>query len=428
MTSTLLSRPVEPAVRRGNAMDRRVARDLLVHVEPAHPDHTNEDIAARFAADRSLQNLPVTFGRRPMGLINRSLFHNMMAKPFYPELYSRQSCIAFMDKSPLVADAGLAIHQLTALAIQAGEKVFADGFILVEDGEYVGVGQMLDLMQAMTELQERQHRQLRESIDYASILQASLLKPSCQALKDALPERHWLCWRPRDVVGGDFYHFLPLSDGFLLGVFDCTGHGVPGAFMTLIAVAALERALAEQGTDDPAALLQAMNRRIKQSLNQQGDCDCSTRRLEDSDDGLDGAILRFYASSHQACYAGAHMPLFRVTQGAEPSCEQIKGDRAGVGYTGTHWDQAWGNQTLECHPGERLYLVSDGVIDQIGGDKRIAFGKKRLRQCLLETHHLTLPEQGRALEKALDDYRGEESPRDDITLIALALPDGPHSL
>lgn len=405
-----------------------MARDLLVHVEPAHPEHTNEDIAQRFAADRSLQNLPVTFGQRPMGLINRSLFHNMMAKPFYPELYSRQSCIAFMDKSPLVADAGLAIHELTSLAIQAGEKVFADGFILVDEGEYVGVGQMLDLMQAMTELQERQHRQLRESIDYASILQASLLKPSCQAMRDALPEQHWLCWRPRDVVGGDFYHFLSLPDGFLLGLFDCTGHGVPGAFMTLIAVAALERALAEQGADDPAALLQAMNRRIKQSLNQQGEGDCNTRRLENSDDGLDGAILRYFASTHQACFAGAQMPLFRLTPSAEAPCEQVKGDRAGVGYTATHRDQAWQNQTLECRPGDRLYLVSDGVIDQIGGDKRIAFGKKRLRQCLLETRHLSLPEQGQALERALDEYRGEESPRDDITLIALALPGGPNPL
>ena len=425
MTSTLPSRPPQRVDHHGTPMDRRIGRDLLVHVEPAHPEHTNEEIAERFAADRALQNLPVTFGQRPMGLINRSLFHNMMAKPFYPELYSRQSCIAFMDKSPLVVEAGLPIHELTSLAIQAGEKVFVDGFILVEDGEYVGVGQMLDLMQAMTELQERQHRQLRESIDYASILQSSLLKPSCQAMAEALPEQHWLCWRPRDVVGGDFYHFLPLSDGFLVGLFDCTGHGVPGAFMTLIAVAALERALAEHGPDDPAALLKAMNRRIKQSLNQQMGCDRHAHRLENSDDGLDGAILRYHATRQQIRHAGAHMPLFRLMPGTQGQCEMVKGDRAGVGYTGIHWDQEWQNQTLECQPGERLYLVSDGVIDQIGGDKRIAFGKKRLRQCLLDTRDLSLSGQGKALEKALDDYRGDEPPRDDITLIALALPGHP---
>ncbi|MGC8698220.1 MAG: CBS domain-containing protein, partial [Halothiobacillus sp.] len=157
----------------------RFAGDLLIEARAITPEFKNEDVLALFAQKSSLKNLPVLHDDgRPLGLINRNMFHSNMTKPYYPELYSQKSCIAFMDKSPLIVEARLEIEQLTALAVEAGDKVFTDGFIIVSNGKYLGIGQVLDLMHAMTELQARQHRQLIESIQYASVIQQSILAPS----------------------------------------------------------------------------------------------------------------------------------------------------------------------------------------------------------------------------------------------------------
>ncbi|MCG5513911.1 SpoIIE family protein phosphatase [Ectothiorhodospira shaposhnikovii] len=398
------------------------AQDLLIHVDPVTPGHTNEQIAQIFSLKRQLQNLPVVHGERPMGLINRSLFHNMMAKPYYPELYSRQSCIAFMDKNPLVVDVDTSIDTLTALAVQTGEKVFADGFILVEDGCYRGVGHVLDLMQAMNDLQARQHRQLVDSIDYASLIQSSLLKSSRQALADRFPNAHWVLWQPRDTVGGDIFQCFNLADGFLVAVFDCTGHGVPGAFMTLIAGAALERAIASHGHDDPALLLASMNRYIKQTLSQHSASSRSSEHPDNSDDGLEGLIVRGFPDAGHVLHAGARMPLIRIRPEGGGHGEVIRSERRGVGYAATPVDHEWRNQRLDMAPGQRLYLASDGVIDQIGGRRRIAFGKKRLVQTLLETRALDMSGQKHVFMQAFNEYRGRQVLRDDLTLLALLWP------
>ncbi|MBK1672052.1 serine/threonine protein phosphatase [Ectothiorhodospira shaposhnikovii] len=398
------------------------ARDLLIPVDPVTPNHTNEQIARIFSLKRQVQNLPVVHGERPMGLINRSLFHNMMARPYYPELYSRQSCIAFMDKNPLVVEADTPIDTLTVLAVQTGEKVFADGFILVEGGRYQGVGQVMDLMRAMNDLLARQHRQLVDSIDYASLIQSSLLKSSRQALAHGFPDAHWVLWQPRDTVGGDIFQCINLADGFLVAVFDCTGHGVPGAFMTLIAGAALERAIARHGHDDPSALLASMNRYIKQTLSQHG-ASCQTQALPDnSDDGLEGVILRGFLHAGHVIHAGAGMPLIHIRPEGEGHGQVIRSERRGVGYAATPVDQRWQNQRLDLMPGQRLYLVSDGVIDQIGGPRRIAFGKSRLVQCLLDTRALDMAGQKDAFARCFTDYRGQQAQRDDLTLLALQWP------
>ncbi|MGC9457894.1 MAG: SpoIIE family protein phosphatase [Halothiobacillaceae bacterium] len=399
----------------------RLARDLLIEAPSVTASYTNEAVMELFARNRSLQNLPVVHEGRPMGLINRALFHNMMAKPYYPELYSRHSCIAFMDKSPLLVETGESIQAVTAKAVHTGEKVFSDGFIIVEDGQYRGVGQVLDLMRAMMGLQARQHRQLMDSIEYASVIQHSLLKPSEQALGHSLTGAHWLVWRPRDTVGGDIFHVVEVEDGFLVALFDCTGHGVPGAFMTLITGAAFDRAVTRHGVDDPAALLGSMNRHIKRQLNQHESK--GTDLMANSDDGLDGVIVRYWSEQRRLCYAAARQPLFHVSRLEDgfAQCESHKGERHGVGYANTPADYQWHNHELGVDPGDRIYLVSDGVTDQIGGPRQIGFGKRRLKQFLAQSHKLGMREQKIAFEELFDNWRGSQPARDDVSIIGLTL-------
>ncbi|WP_407275259.1 SpoIIE family protein phosphatase [Halothiobacillus sp. DCM-1] len=395
----------------------RFAGDLLIEARAVTPAFSNADIMGLFAQKASLRNLPVLHeDDRPLGLINRNLFHSNMTKPYYPELYSQKSCITFMDKDPLIVEASVRIEQLTALAVEAGDKVFTDGFIIVQDGKYQGIGQVLDLMHAMTELQARQHRLLMESIEYASVIQQSIMKPARLALEAHYPENHWLVWEPRDVVGGDLFQFIPTEDGFLAVLFDCTGHGVPGAFMTLIAESALEQALAQHGNQNPAMLLAAVNQHIKRALNQHK---AAPDEQENSDDGLDGVIVRYEREKSCLTFAGAHSPLLVLDQEGDAPLRSFSGDRKGVGYANTPMDAVWQNQTIPITAPARVFLLSDGVIDQIGGAKRIAFGKRRLSDFLTSQRHALMADQVEAFRHLFSQYQGTEARRDDVTLLAL---------
>ncbi|MDY0146849.1 MAG: SpoIIE family protein phosphatase [Halothiobacillus sp.] len=395
----------------------RCAGDLVIEARAISPDFRNEEVLALFGQQSSLTHLPVLMADgRPLGLINRNIFHSMMTKPYYPELYSQKSCITFMDKEPLIVEANMRIEQLTALAVATGNKVFTDGFIVVQDGKYLGIGQVLDLMHAMTELQARQHHQLVESIEYASVIQQSLLKPSEIALEQTLPGNHWLIWQPRDVVGGDIFHFSQREDGFLAILFDCTGHGVPGAFMTLIAESALEQALNQQGDRDPAALMAAINQHIKHALNQH-----QNGNRENSDDGLDGIILRYERSQRQITYAGAHSVLYCLNIDNDTPITLHTGDRKGVGYASTPLDFKWHNHTIAIDEPSRIFMLTDGVIDQIGGPRKIAFGKKRLTQFLTEQRRVEMPLQKKRFIETFSHYQGTQTRRDDVTLLALSV-------
>lgn len=397
----------------------RLAGDLLIEARAITPEFSNAEVMGLFAQKSSLQNLPVLHeDGRPLGLINRNLFHSNMTKPYYPELYSQKSCIAFMDKNPLVVEAQVQIEQLTALAVEAGDKVFTDGFIIVRDGKYLGIGQVLDLMHAMTELQARQHRLLMESIEYASVIQQSIMKPARLALDAQYPDSHWLVWEPRDVVGGDLFQFFPTEDGFLAVLFDCTGHGVPGAFMTLIAESALEQALVQHGDRDPAALLASINQHIKRVLNQHHSTE---EHKENSDDGLDGLIVRFDRAHHSLTFASAHNPLMILDREGDAPMRSFAGDRKGVGYSNTPMETMWQNQTVSITTPTRIFLLSDGVIDQIGGAKRIAFGKRRLSEWLTSQRQAPMSAQADAFRAFFAQYQGHEARRDDLTLLALDL-------
>ncbi len=401
------------------ARDHQRAADLRMDSPSIGLAHTNEDVMALFSRHRGLQSLPVLQkDGQPIGLINRNIFLAAMTKPYYREIYARKSCLAFMDKEPMIIEESMPIDTLSHVAVEAGDKVFSDGFIIVREGRYSGIGYGMDLMRALADLQQRRHAQVLESIEYASIIQHSFLRPAKQALEDVFAQGHFLVWEPRDLVGGDAFFFTRQVDGWLGVVFDCTGHGVPGAFMTLIAGAAFERALLETGGKDPGQLLAVVNRHVKNALAQHDSDTGPAGRV--SNDGLDAAALRFDDASRGLSYAGARIPLIVLSPGAQ-ECEFVTGERMGVGYAETAHDAQWTVRTLAVEPGTRLFLATDGVFDQIGGKKRIAFGKRRLGQCLLDGVSASMGEQKALFMDTFRAYQGQETRRDDVTLLGLTL-------
>ncbi len=262
-------------------------------------------------------------------------------------------------------------------------------------------------LEAQVELRTRElterNIQVMDSINYAKRLQESVL-PSNEQMMREFPE-HFIVWKPRDVVGGDFYWLKRVGKTTLVAVGDCTGHGVPGAFMTLLAVSALHRIVDQVGANNPAAILAALNQTLKETLHQE-QLDGAT------DDGLDIGLCSIQTES--ITFAGAGCVLHRLD---EDGLQIWKGDRKRIGYRRTAMDYAYTNHELPL--GEaNYYLTTDGFYDQNGGAHNYSFGKKRFAELIQSYSHLTFPEQKSRFIEQLDAYMGNEEQRDDITVIS----------
>ncbi|MBP9944072.1 MAG: SpoIIE family protein phosphatase, partial [Desulfomicrobium sp.] len=247
------------------------------------------------------------------------------------------------------------------------------------------------------------HRQLTESIRYASLIQRVIL-PDRQ-LSERLRGQYFVVWHPRDVVGGDFYLYREQAEGCLFGVIDCAGHGVPGAFMTMIAHAALERATLEQPWSNPAALLESADKAVRSMMP-------DTKRLERLATSMDIGLCFVEWATRKVHFSGAHIDLFTAR---DHGIQCFKGDRGGVN------DRKVRNftcRTLDLEPGTVFYLVTDGILDQSGGERGLPFGRAGFENWLRTHSGLPLETQEKSLASALEGYRGGYPQRDDITVLA----------
>lgn len=386
------------------------ARSLMVEVPVISAEETNAKVLEVFGKYRELISLPVIDNGHPMGLISRNIFMSQMSMPYHRELYEKKSCIAFMDKHPLIVEVDTPIEKIGALAVESGDKTLRDGFLIVEQGALLGFGSGLDLMRMLVALQENKNRQVMQSIDYASVIQRAMLNVSRTAMLETLKDA-CLIWQPRDVVGGDFYHFQAFEDGWFAAVADCTGHGVPGAFLTLIASSALKQALDLHGPRHPSRLMREVNVSMKDILGQHAEMQSQSG----SNDGMDACFFWFDAKLQQLIWASAKMTLFIVSPDSDELLA-MNGDRMGLGYVETSADEEWKQQHLRLNDDAVVMVATDGVIDQIGGKKNIAFGKKRLCKLLKENQHLPMPVCGQKIMEAHHAYQGLQRRRDDLTL------------
>lgn len=395
--------------------DHRCAGDLCNEVPGIDSGSSNMRVMEIFTAQKDRVSLAVVEGERPIGLINRNIFMSQMSKPFHRELYDRKSCIAFMDKEPLIVDAAMSIEELTFKTVEFGEKALADGFIVTRNGRFAGLGNGLQLMAVVAAMQAEKNRQMMQSIEYASVIQRAMLRASREALASTLQDAA-LLWEPRDVVGGDFYHFCAWPDGWFGAIADCTGHGVPGAFMTLIASSSLTQALSQFGPRDPARLLCEVNRGVKRLLGQLE----GPQGTSESNDGLDAAFFWFDNATGVLSFAGAHLSL-HVLQPEADQLDTFPGQRMGVGYVDSDFDHEWDVTHVQLAPQSILFIATDGLTDQIGGPKNIAFGKRKVFNTLLEHRAGTSKDICAAIKNALAQWQGDQPRRDDMTLFCARL-------
>lgn len=247
------------------------------------------------------------------------------------------------------------------------------------------------------------NKQVDDSIRYAALLQRSIL-PDRQ-LSERFGSDHFVLWQPRDTVGGDYYVFHDDGKRCLAGVADCAGHGVPGAMMTMLARAGIDRFIQQLGIDSPAAVLQATNAGMHLVLSE---AQLSRALATSMDVGLvlldfDAEILRF---------AGAKISLY-WSDGK--TVEMVKGDNRSL------WDRRTGvyqDHEMPLRRGFTYYMATDGVFDQAGGDHGFGLGTERFCQWLLDHASKPLAEQHDAFTRSISDFRGEHPQRDDITMFS----------
>jgi len=268
----------------------------------------------------------------------------------------------------------------------------------------IKVKERTDQLSSANRMLEESRNRIMESIRYARIIQSSIL-PDEELCRSCLGD-NFVIYRPKELVGGDFYYLRRFPGHFLLAVIDCTGHGVPGAFMTMTVNAVLNHVVDMVCNDDPARILAELNRVLRRNLN-----------FREVDAGLDIALCLVDRSAGRLVFAGAGLSLYLASSG---EVREIRGDLQRVGYKGSRLDYTYQNHILTITAGDGCYLTSDGLLDLPGGDKGFGFGSERFRN-LLTSGGDTMQARAEVITQALSDYQGDFSPRDDMTLVGFRL-------
>lgn len=258
-----------------------------------------------------------------------------------------------------------------------------------------------------------QHKEIVSSIRYAQRIQRAML-PS-QAEMNLNFNDHFLIYRPKDIVSGDFFwSYNDIRNGmnrlyFALG--DCTGHGVPGAFMSILGTKILSNMLSKNEAVYPDEMLTNLDVRIKQDLESTG----SEERLYD---GMDIGLCMIDFDSGQLFYSGALFPLVYAYKGV---LNVIPGDRGAINGEFDKRNFAYSRKTLGIEKVDTLYMFSDGIRDQFGGPRGKKFKTKNVLFLLEENCHLKMSEQKEIIEKAFEDWKGDQEQVDDVSMFGLNL-------
>jgi len=270
-------------------------------------------------------------------------------------------------------------------------------------------------LQSTIEQLEVLYTNLQDSIAYAAQIQNAII-PQPNLLQKYFDE-HLVLWEPKDTVGGDIYLFEELrnDDECLLMVIDCTGHGVPGAFVTML-VKAIEREIIGQVNKSeadvsPARILQHFNRVMKKLLKQE---DMNAY----ADSGFDGGIIYINKKEKFLRFAGAQTPFIYIEEG---EIKIIQGDRHSIGYRKSKDDYPFNDHTIEFTSKLQGYLTTDGYLDQTGGERGFMFGKKHFLKFIDEIKDESFDNQKQLFIDKLKSYQSTYSRKDDITLVGFKI-------
>ena len=268
--------------------------------------------------------------------------------------------------------------------------------------------QKLVIEEKSRQVEEKNH-EILDSINYAKRIQTAIL-PSIQMRERVLPE-HFVLYEPKDIVAGDFYWLEETGDSIIFAVADCTGHGVPGAMMSVVCHNALNRSVKEFGLRDPGLILDKTRELIVDELSkEEEDIDIS--------DGMDISLCTWNKSSNGITWAGANNPLW-IWKKESKDIVEIKPNKQPIG---KHFDmKPFTTHSVELEKGDRIYLITDGYADQFGGPESKKFKAKNLKNLLIQISNEKVNQQIHILKSTFFKWKGDLEQIDDVCIMGMEI-------
>lgn len=265
-----------------------------------------------------------------------------------------------------------------------------------------------DSISDQKELIDRQNMAMTDSIHYARRIQDAVL-PAKEVMRYLLP-KHFVFYRPRDIVSGDFFWVDKRDETILIAVADCTGHGVPGAFMSMLGISLLNEISSKYRDHSTSEIMDELRDQLITALGQTGD-------KYEARDGIEMGLVAINTKTREIQFTGANHHLYTFQNG---DMVIIKGDPMPVGIHSAG-NTLFSIHSLKLHRGDTLYLFSDGYADQFGGEHRKKFGSSRLKKLLSQEQQSIMHDQKESIKKEFDNWKGDQEQIDDVLMIGIKL-------
>ena len=262
-------------------------------------------------------------------------------------------------------------------------------------------------LQYQNEKIQTSHKRITDSISYAKRIQEQLL-PKKNKIDEQIIE-NFILYQPKDIVSGDFYWFVHLDGVSYLAIADCTGHGVPGAFLSFIGHSTLNKAMFEKGMTEPYLLLNYLSIEVNRALQSEGG-------VFGMKNGMDLTLCAFDLEKKTVRFSGARNPLIHIREG---NIERYKTNPQSIGESFDEQFTSFSQQEIELKKGDCIYLYSDGFADQFGGKEGKKYMSKYFREKLLQIYLLPMKEQKQVLKKELSDWKGGNVQTDDVLVFGM---------
>ncbi len=281
-------------------------------------------------------------------------------------------------------------------------------FLVALTALYRKIRSQKNQIEEQRDILDLQNKKINSSIQYAQNIQRAIL-PVKNQIENLFES--FIIYKPKDIVSGDFYWFAQIKDTAFLAAVDCTGHGVPGAFMSMIGNSLLNEIVLEKNITEPAKILSLLNEKIIESLRQDE---------TENNDGMDVCFISIDINTKKITFSGAKRPLF-IFNKKTSEFNEIKGDRLSIGGAKRkNKNEEFNNRIIDTEAGDILFLSSDGLTDQNNSERK-RFGSNRLKEIILNNISEPMNKQKDIIENELNNFQKNEEQRDDITLIGIKI-------
>jgi serine phosphatase RsbU (regulator of sigma subunit) len=376
----------------------------------------SSDITVQKQTERKLANLALFPAQNPNPVIEVDLndkitYMNPAAESSFPDM--KQAGLqhplfdVIREMLPKFRNNEL---QTMQCEIAVGEEIYEQKVYAIPNGNILRVySSDISERKRNEETIRRKNKDITDSINYARRLQYSIL-PDDKVISSALPGS-FILYKPKDIVSGDFYWFHKEedSDKCILASVDCTGHGVPGAFMSIIGYFHLNGTVTDHNITEPGEILSVLNKSVCKVLKQESE-DATTK------DSMEISLCVIDTVKRELQFASAMRPLYLIQNG---ELLEIKGNKFSIG--GYMPEKRFTSHTLTLNAGDTFYMTSDGFADQTGGDSGRKFMSKKFKDLLLSIQAHSMADQKVILEKAFEEWKGDHGQVDDVLVIGVRM-------